>query len=155
MRLRLIRDSFTDAATMGELFIEQEHVCFTLELPNRDGLPNSCIPQGIFKVELAPSPKFLQSHDPFVEQYASAMPHINGIPHRSLIMIHFGNTVADTDGCVLIGLDRSGETVLESRAAFKDLYARIEADAKAGNCDIEVVGGAMVQPADLSLDGDT
>jgi uncharacterized protein DUF5675 len=154
MRLTLQRDSFTDTATMGELFIGTEHVCFTLELPNKDGLPGSCIPQGIYPVQLLSSPKFMASHDPFIEQYAVAMPHIVKIPNRSLIMVHFGNNVQETDGCVLVGADRSGEMVLESRAAFKDLYTRIEADAKAGNCDIEVLGGAVVSPADLGLEGD-
>ena len=37
-----------------------------------------------------------------------------------------GNTVADTEGCLLPGRVRHGESVQESRVAFVDLFAKLQ-----------------------------
>ena len=98
MELTLNRTSFDAESTQGSLSIDGSFQCYTLELPNIDGKPGSCIPQGKYKVVLAPSPKFLAKgeSDTWVQGYANQMPHLEDIPGRSLIMIHWGHDAKDT-----------------------------------------------------------
>jgi uncharacterized protein DUF5675 len=140
VNLTLQRDTFTDQSTMGEMLVDGQDECYTLELPKKDGLPGSCIPAGKYSVVLGRSPEFEASTDPWVLQYASAMPHIIDIPGRSLIMIHWLNDAQETRGCVGVGQTRSDNFIGNSRAAFAALYPKI-ADAVGGTgCTITVIG---------------
>lgn len=141
MLLVLTRIIFSNRSTEGELDIDGGFECFTLELPVTDGKPGSAIPPGEYSVVFAPSPKFQKSADPWVKQYADAMPHIEGIDGRSLIMIHWGNDPNETEGCILVGLERNVDEVEHSRAAFSAMYDKIRPFVLAGNCRIRVVGG--------------
>lgn len=145
LELILQRLWYTDRSCCGELTAGIMQL-FTLELPVKDGLPGSAIPPGRYQIELAPSPKFLKSADPWVKHFASAMPHIIGIPKRSLIMIHWGNNPENTDGCVLVGLKHEPDMVIESRQAFEPFYEFIEGPAKAGECFVNVQGGTPMKP---------
>lgn len=40
------------------------------------------------------------------------------VPGHSGILIHPGNTQDASEGCILIGMSRSGDSILESRKAF-------------------------------------
>jgi hypothetical protein len=157
MLLTLTRNLFTDQSTEGKLTFDSDPTeMFTLELPNKDGLPGSCIPAGNYPVVLAPSPKFLGSTDPWILRYASLMPHIIQIPERTLIMMHFGNDAHDTDGCVLVGFQEKQDFIGSSRVAFAKLWDLIETPARSNSCRIQVIGGAIWKPtpADLSMQGD-
>jgi len=132
MKLRLERFLLNETCTIGRLFIEDNFECYTLELPVVDGLPGSAIPTGIFPVVNLFSPKFNRK-----------VPHIMEIPGRSEIEMHFGNTVEDTNGCVLLG-----ETWVESnpcfiggsRMAFEQLYMKFTAALNAGETvNIEIL----------------
>ena len=90
MQITLQRRPQQPHSTPGSLAVNGVFECFTLELPVRDGLPGSAIPAGRYPVVLRPSPKFLAVIDPWVQNYASAMPHVVCRYHRTLIMIHFG-----------------------------------------------------------------
>jgi hypothetical protein len=146
MELTLNRNSLDANSTQGSLSIDGSFQCYTLELPNVDGKPGSCIPQGRYKVVLAPSPKFMAKgeSDSWVQEYANQMPHLEGIPGRSLIMIHWGNNPRDTEGCILVGQNQSVDEVENSRAAFSDLWSKIDGSAADDECWITVVGGATV-----------
>ena len=121
-------------STPGKLALNGVYFCRTLELPVRDGKPGSAIPAGRYVLQMLPSPKFVnQSTDPalpqayrdFVARYASAMPHIQGIPGRTLIMLHWGNDEQDTNGCVIVGRVANTDWVGGSQAAFEDLYPQL------------------------------
>jgi hypothetical protein len=144
LEITLQRLHFTSKSTCGELSVAERIGPYTLELPVKDGLPGSAIPPGRYKIELAPSPKFLRSDDSWVQKYAHQMPHIAGIPKRSLIMFHWGNTPADTDGCILVGLTHDLDMLGESRKAFESLFAVLEEPARAGECWISVQGGLPI-----------
>lgn len=147
MEMTLTRTSFDCVCTQGSLSIDGQPQCYTLELPNKDGLPGSCIPQGRYRVVLAPSPKFMASTDAWVLKYAGQMPHLEDIPGRSLIMIHWGNSACDTEGCILVGQTESADFIGGSRAAFEDLWNAIQPDASNNNCWITVNGGAIAANA--------
>lgn len=98
------------AATRGEVLVEGEPFCRSLELPwldNQRGI--SCIPLGTYEVRLLPS-----------KRWGRPIPHITNVPGRSAIEIHIGNFLRDTDGCVLLG-NRflSDDVILGSRIAFE------------------------------------
>jgi Family of unknown function (DUF5675) len=147
MELTLNRTSFDDESTQGELSVDGVFQCYTLELPNVDGKPGSCIPQGRYNVVLAQSPKFMANLDPWVQQYANQMPHLQNIPGRSLIMIHWGNDPKDTEGCILVGQNEAVDEVENSRLAFADLWDKINLPATNGDCWITLVGGAALAQA--------
>jgi hypothetical protein len=107
--LELVRDAVSSVApTTGELLLEGEHFCYTLELPWLDNLPDkSCIPRGSYRVILSLSTRFKRE-----------MPRLIGVPGRLGILIHPGNTDHDTEGCILLGDLRDGPVLLKSRDAF-------------------------------------
>src|SRR5882757_816094 len=145
MNLILSRDTFTEKSTSGLLYIDQETKpeCCTLELPNVDGKPGSCIPQGTYSVILNHSPKF--SGDRTFDELTARlgvlplMPEIKGIPGRSEIRIHWLNTPDETEGCVGVGEMRSADFIGGSRAAFASLYAKLILGANAGGITIQVL----------------
>lgn len=113
-------------ATRGELLNDDgSHFCFSLEEPwrdeNKDGLGDrsvSRIPAGRFECFR----RYSQSRKKEVFE-------VRGVPGRSAILIHAGNTVADTEGCILLGNRESeleGEpAVVESRQAVQRFEARM------------------------------
>lgn len=131
--------------TIGEIYFDEDPITIvSLELPNIDGKPGSCIPQGKYPVVLAPSPKFLRSNEPWVLRYAMLMPHIIQIPDRTDIMFHWGNDVENTEGCVLVGTTHPSQDFIgSSRPAFEKLWSIIEAPARSSNCWVNVIGGAV------------
>lgn len=132
MLLNLRRQAPTETSTLGSLYYDaadEVPACYTLELPLRNGLPGSAIPDGTYSIILAPSPKFQLAGrtDRWIADYADRMPHIVGIPERSLIMIHWGNLADETNGCVLVGTRAGTNAVFNSRVAFEDIFPRIAA----------------------------
>jgi hypothetical protein len=142
MELLLQRLHFTDTSTEGELSAGT-FLCDTLELPVIDGLPGSAIPPGTFLIKLLPSPKFESSGDPWVLQYAGAIPHVLGIPNRSDILIHWGNSATDTEGCILVGDTEASDFIGESRKAFSELWPLLRAAQDAGETIVLTVQGGL------------
>lgn len=152
--LQIITFKTTAKSTLSKLGINGLFECFTLELPIVDGKPGSAIPPLAgetpmrFPVRLRPSPKFLAvaedpARDPvyrdFVRQYAGAMPHIDEISGRSLIMFHWGHDERDTEGCVIVGQKWIPDALELSRSAFANFYPKISKPAQDGNCYVTVM----------------
>ena len=117
MKLTLIRQEFTDISTIGELLIEGEHFCFTLEDPVRDekvyGM--TAIPYGTYEVVVTYSPRFKKN-----------MPILKNVENYEGVRIHVGNTADDTEGCILVGYTKGKDFIGGSRKAFNDLMAKIK-----------------------------
>jgi len=141
LEILLQRLWFTEHSTCGEISINDKIEFYTLELPVKDGLPGSAIPPGRYKVTIEPSPKFKASTDPWVMRFANLIPHVNGIPDRSHILIHWGNTAQDTEGCILVGMTHRDDSIGFSRQAFEKLHALIVDAALAEECWLKVQGG--------------
>lgn len=86
MRLMIQRKWKTDDTYEGELSIDGNYFCYTME---RADLLH--IPTGLFTVTMDYSPKF-----------GRIMPLIN-VPKRDGIRFHSGSTYKDSEGCVLLG----------------------------------------------------
>jgi len=117
--LILVRDVFHPQRTLGRIFIDGNFQCFTVEDTVRDGpkIPGStAIPEGTYQILITESQRFKRP-----------LPLLLNVPQFSGIRIHSGNTEADTEGCILVGQQRSKTGVLYSRAAMRILQARIAA----------------------------
>lgn len=51
---------------------------------------------------------------------------ITGIPGHKGILFHIGNTNKDSDGCVLLGADRDGNSVVHSADTFNKFMALMD-----------------------------
>jgi len=143
MRLIINRHPSSATATIGELFIDDDHVCFTLEdvvreqagknpPKEKDGVPVSqwkipgqtAIPAGRYRIIINRSKRFskLASRDVF-------LPLLLAVPGFDGVRIHPGNKPEDTDGCILPGMRVApgGTAIAESRKAFDLLFPKIQA----------------------------
>jgi hypothetical protein len=158
MNLILRRSNLNATCTEGDLYLpgSSTNLCYTLELPVKDGLPGSAIPPGTYPIAMMPSPKFLSSEDPWVKTYAQNIPHVLDIPNRSNILIHWGNDVADTEGCILVGSGKGTDYVTGSRVAFAALWQQLIAAKNASEAiSITVIGGIPQTVQPLSVDEST
>ena len=109
----LVSTQVDEHAVMGIFTIESiRFKAFTLELPSRENQRRiSCIPSGRYYCALVNSPRFGRVYG------------IHDVPGRDHILIHAGNTVAHTEGCILLGeaVSWKGRRVINSRAAVASL----------------------------------
>lgn len=121
MNLQVTRRWKDAACNEGELALDGMFECYTLELP--DG---RCIPTGSYRVTIERSPRFsaLAGHDVY-------KPRLHGVPRFDGVLIHEGNTARDTEGCILVGVDRLVDDLERSRVAFDSLFLKLnEANAR-------------------------
>lgn len=111
------------AATMNGNRIMFTQQCDTLEPQWRDlnkekkVRGKTAIPEGKYKIVMSPSAKFGKN-----------MPYLIDVPQFEGIMIHPGNTVKDTMGCILVGV-KSGTGLLVSRATFEKIMKILNSEA--------------------------
>ena len=118
INLLLIRDTFSKKSTIGELFINGERICDTLENPWQDNQRNiSCIPEGVYPVRLR-LPRESGTRD-----YIHLL--VKDVKDRDYILIHIGNTAKDTSGCILVGLGTEQDVVHNSTLAMDLLIKEI------------------------------
>ena len=118
IRLELKRRWLTPLFTVGELHLDGALQCFIGEDVYRGGLPKvpgaSAIPVGRYEVAWVESPR-LKRHTL----------RLLSVPGFAGILIHGGNTAADTLGCLLTGNTRGTNRVNDSQAALKALEERV------------------------------
>ena len=118
INLLLIRDTFSKKSTIGELFINGERICDTLENPWQDNQRNiSCIPEGVYPVRLR-LPRESGTRD-----YIHLL--VKDVKDRDYILIHIGNTAKDTSGCILVGLGTEQDVVHNSVLAMDLLIKEV------------------------------
>lgn len=123
MEVVLQRKDADQRRTLGELFIDGDSYCFTVEDAIRavkvEG--QTAIPAGRYKVLLTFSPR-AASGVLWTPWPGYHLPLVVGVPGFEGIRIHAGNTAEQTEGCILVGLDRTADGVGQSRAALRRLY---------------------------------
>ncbi|MFA9204865.1 MAG: DUF5675 family protein [Bacteroidia bacterium] len=131
MNLVLMRRPSALGATIGRLTIEGVHECWTCEdviRPPGEKVPGqTCIPLGRYQVVVTQSQRFQRP-----------LPLLLEVPGFTGIRIHPGNTAADTEGCILPGLDDRNGSVGRSKIAFDALFAKIEAALAEGEVWIDI-----------------
>ena len=115
-----VKQPIIDEYLRGEKFI---YICDTLEPQWRDYAKGarkikgkSAIPEGRYPIVITFSPTFKKW---------KWLPLLVNVPMFSGIRIHAGNTVKDTQGCILVGENREVGKVLNSRKYVKIVKEKI------------------------------
>jgi len=118
INLLIIRDTFTDKSTIGELFLNGEFMCDTLENPWVNNERNiSCIPAGQYNVRIR------VARESATREYVHLL--VKDVPNRKYILFHRGNTAKDTRGCIVVGLSRKQDFVGNSTLAMDLLMKEV------------------------------
>lgn len=142
MKLRLERLWPKKDYTVGRLYVDDRLFCNTLEDrivdKNKNGVfdddekkvyGESAIPYGTYKIIYNWSPKFGRN-----------LPRLLNVPHFEGILIHPGNTAADSAGCILVGKNTEVGRLTNSRYISDELNKLIdEAQRKGEPITIEIV----------------
>lgn len=113
--------------TIGKLYIDGVYFCDTLENPVRDKkvYGETAIPAGTYKVTLnVVSPRFKDRA--WAKLYGGKLPRLLDVPQFDGVLIHPGNTSADTHGCILVGKNKVVGKVVESQAVFHSLMTKLK-----------------------------
>jgi hypothetical protein len=90
--IEIVRLTKSDKGVFGALLMDGFPQCWTLEDPdNNNAKQVSCIPEGAYKVGPHSGQKY---QDVWI---------LKDVPGRDAILIHNGNTIRDTQGCILVG----------------------------------------------------
>lgn len=134
MRIYVKRIFTGPTYTIGNLFIEDQYFSDTIEDTVR-ALPPVCpdtpkgractckekmyartaIPAGTYKVTMEYSPRFKRR-----------LPYLHDVPHFLGILVHSGNTDADSAGCIIVGYNKVKGKVVESRVTLDKLLTLIK-----------------------------
>lgn len=121
MELKLNRIFLGSSATIGELYVDGEHIADTLEdrvRPEGEKVyGKTAIPEGTYEMVLSYSPRFKK-----------ILPEILNVPNFTGIRIHCGNSSADSSGCILVGTwdGEKEDWVSDSKIAFNKLMSLLE-----------------------------
>ena len=131
MELLANRKRNGDHACTGEFEIDGVFCCYTLEDVVRDLGPKgerkvmheTAIPAGRYRVTIE-----------YSQHFQKLMPYLHDVPFFTGILIHPGNTDADTWGCLLVGDKLKGETIVRGTAtpAFLRVFEHIKLAEDAG-----------------------
>jgi len=88
----------------------------------------TCIPYGCYEVKMTFSPKYMK-----------VLPQLMNVPGFEGIRIHSGNTIFDTEGCIIPGLKKAVDRVTESRLAMQHIINALTDDLKRGKVYLQIV----------------
>jgi len=117
MELQVKRTDFFDNSTIGELSVNGQFECYTLEDKVRPVKikGETAIPAGRYEVIIN-----------YSQRFDRLLPLLLSVPNFEGVRIHPGNTAADTEGCILVGVTKEQEFIGQSRVAFEQLFAKLK-----------------------------
>ena len=117
MKIEVKRLHRTSNSTIGELTIDGKFECYTLEDVERDIKikGETAIAKGTYKVIINQSNRFKR-----------LLPLLINVPNFEGVRIHAGNSNHDTEGCILVGQNRSLDYITKSRKAFDSLFTKMQ-----------------------------
>jgi hypothetical protein len=132
MKIKVVRQVFTDKSTIGSLYVNDVFFCYTLEDKDR-GLDQSqsvftiqakklfgitAIPYGNYPLIVNKSPKF-----------GRLLPRLQGIKGFDGVLIHRGNSAEHSHGCILVGYKKGVDCIMESTKAEADLITILQKES--------------------------
>lgn len=130
---RLKRSDST--ATISEVYLDDEFVCFAIEQPWNDNKPfESCVPTGVYNLEPFSSPKYGQTYA-LTNKVLGVTPYPtdfeNGLTNRYAILLHSANWAFQLQGCIALGealiVDGEGRhMVTNSKKTIAKVFERID-----------------------------
>ncbi len=133
MKIQIIRRYTGTNCVIGKFKVFDENEkellsCFSLER-KEEGLEsgkNLRIPAGVYKLRRHSPSRFENTLRSITKRADDTMINVfnDEVPASRAILIHWGNTHKDTQGCILLGLtkDNNNESIGQSRQACKDFY---------------------------------
>lgn len=125
----VVRDTYTDNETIGEIIIGSDFRLECIERPWKDNQARvSCIPEGTYPLGLRNSPIVYRTTRRRARTYEYGY-EVQNVPNRTVIMLHIANTASELMGCIAPGLSRghirTEAAVLSSGDAFDKLMAKL------------------------------
>ena len=131
MNLRIERLQQDRDVTIGSLSVDEEWKCWTLEDAVREvrGQPvedwkipgQTAIPIGAYRVIVD-----------FSQRFQRQLPLLERVPGFSGVRIHAGNTIGDTEGCILVGNERYAKSIGRSQMALASLMTKLNEAIRKG-----------------------
>ena len=113
--VKLVRYANRRFNTLGLLYLEDEFEMYTLELPDKGNTPYvSRIPEGEYLVKWT--------------EKKNGCWHLQDVQGRTGILMHVGNHVYETTGCILLGTGQAGDLIIHSVDALAKLNDLISPD---------------------------
>ena len=105
MKIKVVREFFSDSETLGTMYINDKFFCYTLEdfdrklkqshelefIQSNKIAKRTAMPSGNYRVVLSVSNRFKR-----------LMPEVLNVKGFAGIRIHGGNTHENTEGCILV-----------------------------------------------------
>lgn len=129
MELLVKRIAKKNTYTIGQLYINGQKVCDTLEDKDR-GLTSNMSVEQIKKLKVygqtaIPTGTYTVSYT-YSTKFKKYMPLINNVKGFDGIRIHSGNTDKDTLGCIILGENKVVGKVINSRNTCDKVYSIIK-----------------------------
>ncbi|EPX9001179.1 DUF5675 family protein [Campylobacter coli] len=133
MKIKIIRRYTGKTCVIGKFKVldDKEKIlfeCFSLE-EYKEGVERNKdlrIPEGIYDLKRHSPSRFENTLRSITKKDDDTMINVfnEKVPFDRHILIHWGNTNKDTQGCILLGLtkDNNNESVGQSRQACKEFY---------------------------------
>lgn len=121
MQIKVKRFEFGTTYTIGKLYIDDVYKCFTLEDKYREV---AATPVGQWKVKgktAIPTGTYKVTYE-WSRHFNGMRPRLNNVPGYEGVLIHTGNTDADTEGCILVGSTWPGTSFVSgSKIAYDSI----------------------------------
>jgi len=131
-----VKRTYLKDRTVGKLYINGKFQCFTLEDQRRDVKIKkvTCIPERTFRVDFRREGGHHSRYSKKFPDFHIGMLELQNVPSFKFILIHIGNYITDTDGCLLLGLSVDGNNnLVRSTDAYIKVYPQIAQALVAGN----------------------
>ena len=141
MELHLHRSGYRPTYTIGHMTIDGRYFCDTLEDTDR-GLTTStplseialrkvygqtAIPKGRYRIQMDVESPSYKNKAKYKKLTGGYMPRLENVPGWTGVLIHAGNTDADTLGCILVGENQARGSIVNSFNTFSELYPLLKA----------------------------
>lgn len=143
MRIELIRETLNEHGCFGLLRVFDKRSnklfeCHTLEPVEMGIAPNENlrIPDGDYSLCYHSPSRFDKTlHSILTSDYKMLCIYNKQVSKDRTILIHWGNTLADTKGCILLG-KKQAHSISHSRQTCREFYKLIKAASEIENIDI-------------------
>lgn len=143
MELKLVRLKGASDFTIGDLFLDGTHECWTCEDEKREVkvMKETRIPAGRYEIKLRTFGGHHEAYAKKFPEFHKGMLWLQDVPKFKDILIHIGNTDDDTDGCILVGnkVDIEKGILFNSTVAYKKLYPKVADALSKGKVFITVI----------------
>ncbi len=119
MEIEVTRREFTDRYTVGDLYIDGDFFCNTLEDTVREPgikIPKeTAIPGGRYELRMT-----------YSQRFKKVTPQVMNVQNFEGIRLHPGVNETHSEGCLLLGIDSRSGWLIKSRDTYNDFIAEIE-----------------------------